>query len=179
MQANIPIRVRSTFSEDTGTLVTGTGGTSANLVQDRFVTGIAHVPHITQIQVSAAKGQYDLQLKVFKAMAQQRISVDFINVNPSGVLYTVFDEDAELAVATLRELGYEPETIGNCAKVSIIGGGMNGVPGIMARIMEALTEEDIQILQSADSNATIWVLVQYKDMAKAVQVLHKKFDLHK
>ncbi|MCS7461838.1 aspartate kinase [Paenibacillus doosanensis] len=181
MHANIPIRVRSTFSKDPGTLVTHSDAIvqKKDAVQDRFVTGIANFANITQIQVAAGEGVYDLQLSVFKAMAVHHISVDFINVNPSGVVYTVFDHEAERAVRILTELGYKPQHTSNCAKVSIIGGGMNGVPGIMAQIVEALTEEDISILQSADSNATIWVLVQGADMAHAVRALHKKFELHR
>ncbi|MBP1155950.1 MULTISPECIES: aspartate kinase [unclassified Paenibacillus] len=181
MHAGIPVRVRSTFSKDPGTLVTHSDAIKgeAGSVHDRFVTGIAHVPGISQIRVSAKEGSYDLQLNVFKAMARQRISVDFINVNPSGVVYTVFDYEANRAANTLMELGLTPQITSNCAKVSIIGGGMNGVPGIMAHIVEALTEEDVQILQSADSNATIWVLVQEEDMAKAVRALHKQFKLHR
>ncbi|UUZ95678.1 aspartate kinase [Paenibacillus sp. P25] len=181
MHAGVPVRVRSTFSKRPGTLVThpdiirGESGA----VQDRFVTGIANFASITQIQVLSKESHYDLQLNVFKAMAEQRISVDFINVNPSGVVYTVFDHEAERAEAILRQLGFEPQITPHCAKVSIIGGGMNGVPGIMARIVEALTEEDIQILQSADSNATIWVLVQGKDMARAVRALHRQFELNR
>lgn len=181
MHAGVPVRVRSTFSKQPGTLVThpdiirGESGA----VQDRFVTGIANFASITQIQVLSKESHYDLQLNVFKAMAEQRISVDFINVNPSGVVYTVFDHEAERAEAILRQLGFEPQITPHCAKVSIIGGGMNGVPGIMARIVEALTEEDIQILQSADSNATIWVLVQGKDMARAVRALHRQFELNR
>ncbi|TDF98173.1 aspartate kinase [Paenibacillus piri] len=180
MNALIPIRVRSTFSKDPGTLVTMADTTydSNESIQDRIVTGIANFDKITQIRVNAGEGVYDLQLKVFKAMAQNHISVDFINVNPSGVVYTVFDDEAQKAIRILNELGYKPLTASQCAKVSIIGGGMNGVPGIMAQIVEALTEEDINILQSADSNTTIWVLIQGQDMAKAVRALHKKFQLH-
>lgn len=55
---------------------------------------------------------------------------------------------------------------------------MNGVPGIMAKIVEALTEEDIRILQSADSNTTIWVLVKEEQAVNAVRALHRKFSLH-
>ncbi|WP_127580718.1 aspartate kinase [Paenibacillus koleovorans] len=181
MEANIPIRVRSTFTDDLGTLVASPDSLRSldKLVKDRYVTGIAHVPAVTQIRVTSRDGHYDLQLKVFKAMAQHQISVDFINVNPSGVMYTVFDTEAERAVSILREMGLEPGLQPSCVKVSVIGGGMNGVPGIMAHIVEALTEEDIQILQSADSNTTIWVLVQQADMGKAVRALHHKFQLHK
>ncbi|TCZ80016.1 aspartate kinase [Paenibacillus albiflavus] len=181
MQANIPVRVRSTFSKDTGTLVTSTEAIKADWghVADRFVTGIAHTSGVTQIQVGAAEQQYDLQLKVFKTMAQHHISVDFINVNPSGVVYTVYDSEAERAIQLLREAGFEPKWLSGCAKVAVIGGGINGVPGIMAHIVEALTEEDIQILQSADSNTTIWVLVSHDNMIEAVRALHRKFELNK
>jgi aspartate kinase len=181
MQANIPIRVRSTFTKEEGTLVTASDQLSSeiNHVKDRFVTGIAHFTNITQIQVAAVDGEFDLQLRVFKTMAQHQISVDFINVNPSGVVYTVFDHEAERAVQLLKAQGYEPKFTSGCAKVSMIGGGMNGVPGIMAHIVEALTVEDIRILQSADSNTTIWVLVQGVDMIKSVRALHRKFNLFK
>jgi aspartate kinase len=181
MQTNTPIRVRSTFSDDEGTLVTSIAEANriAGEVNDRLITGIAHVSNLTQIKVLAKEGEYDLQMQVFKAMAENEISVDFINVNPIGVAYTVHDEVVEKAVGILQEMGYEPQLTRHCAKVSIIGAGMAGVPGIMARIVEALTHEDIQILQSADSHTTIWVLVKEVDMVRAVRALHKAFDLHK
>ncbi|GAB7388276.1 aspartate kinase [Bacillaceae bacterium] len=179
MQHDIPIRVRSTFSDDAGTLVASLSRIEGmkKRWQDRPITGIAHVPHLTQIKVYAREGEFDLQAKVFKAMAENGISVDFINVNPSGVAYTVFDDVADRAAAVLRELGYEPQLQRRCAKVSAIGAGMAGVPGVMAKIAEALLAEDIRILQSADSHATIWVLVREDDMAKAVRALHRKFGL--
>lgn len=182
MEADIPLRVRSTFSDGRGTLVSKTGvenGGEDTRLKDRFVTGIAHLAPVTQIKVAAREGQYDLSLQVFKAMAAHRISVDFINANMSGVTYTVFDYEAERALRVLRQNGLNPEAVDDCAKVSVIGGGMNGVPGIMAKIVEALTENDIPILQSADSNATIWVLVKKADMVKAIRSLHQSFQLDK
>ncbi|MBD2845231.1 aspartate kinase [Paenibacillus sp. IB182496] len=179
-QAGIPLRVRSTFSDNEGTLVTHrASGVPLEGVVDRPVTGIAHVAGVTQLSVQAQDGNNDVQLQVFQAMAGAQISVDFINVTPSGVVYTVFDADAPKAQQILRALGYVPQAVGGCAKVSVIGGGMNGVPGIMARIVEALAEQDITILQSADSNSTIWVLVREPDMQGALRALHAKFQLDK
>lgn len=174
-QANLPLRVRSTFLEEEGTLVSGPLPTA---VQDRYVTGIAHVCGITQLSVQARDEEGDMQLQVFRAMAGNGISVDFINVTPGGAVYTVFDSDAPRALAVLRSIGYEPQAVHGCAKVSVIGGGMNGVPGIMASIVEALTGNGITILQSADSNSTIWVLVREEEMAAALRSLHEKFKLH-
>lgn len=180
MQANIPVRVRSTFSEGEGTLVTHPEGfrdVKADIV-DRFVTGIAYVGNVTQITVELKPGLEHLQLQVFKSMAGHGISVDFINVTSSGAVYTVSDHDGSKAVEVLYDLGLEPKILAGCAKVSVIGGGINGVPGIMATIVEALAESDVQILQSADSNTTIWVLVKKDDMVQAVRALHNKFELH-
>jgi aspartate kinase len=181
MQHHIPIRVRSTMSNELGTLVTSLYQIQQieGQVIDRLITGIAQVSNVTQLKVLAKEEEYDLQLKVFKSMAENKISVDFINVNPLGVVYTVFDEVADKAIAILESMGYSPVVQRHCAKVSTIGAGMAGVPGVMAMIVEALTTEDVQILQSADSHATIWVLVREDDMIRAVKALHRKFDLHK
>ncbi|CAM2889884.1 aspartate kinase [Paenibacillus sediminis] len=182
MQSQIPVRVRSTFTESEGTLITQPEGFKdvQTGIIDRFVTGVAYVSNVTQITVESQDGEdHHLQLKVFKAMAENDISVDFINVTPTGAVYTVFDSDSEKAISILQQLGFKPKSLSGCAKVSVIGGGINGVPGIMAKIVEALTEQDIQILQSADSNTTIWVLVKKEDMVQALRALHAKFELHR
>ncbi|XID95073.1 aspartate kinase [Paenibacillaceae bacterium WGS1546] len=179
MKAGIPVRVRSTFSEGEGTLVTSaTTLRSRGVWFDKTVTGLAHVRDVTQLAVVNESGPADLQLRVFRAMASHGISVDFINVMPTGVHYTVAGGDAPLAIRLLRELGFEPRARNGCAKVSVIGGGMNGEPGVMAVIVEALTTSGIPILQSADSNATIWVLIPEADLAEALQALHCAFGLH-
>ncbi|MFC4077889.1 aspartate kinase [Salinithrix halophila] len=181
MQTNVPIRVRATMSDHPGTLVTSAheGENLAGECSDRLITGITQMANVTQIKVPAKDGEYNLQFSVFKAMAENGISVDFININPSGVAYTVYDHVAERAEEILKSLGLEPELYSQCAKVSVVGAGIAGVPGVMSKIAEALTQEDIQILQSADSHTTIWVLVKGEDMVKAVRALHRKFDLHK
>ncbi|WP_410510879.1 aspartate kinase [Paenibacillus sp. BR2-3] len=182
MQAQIPVRVRSTFSEGEGTLVTHQEGFSdmQSGIVDRYVTGIAYVSNITQIAVDCPDGNIGgVQLQIFKSMADNGISVDFINVTPTGALFTVFDNNSEKAIAALQDLGLRPKSLSGCAKVSVIGGGINGVPGIMARVVEALSTKNIQILQSADSNTTIWVLVKKEDMVQSLRSLHTKFELHR
>ncbi|MFA9558028.1 aspartate kinase [Evansella sp. AB-rgal1] len=180
MQAKIPIRIRSTNSDDLGTLITSS--TSQDVGRDvveRAVTGIAHVSNVTQIKVFSENGDYDLQYKVFKAMANEGISVDFINIHPLGVVYTVSDDVADHAISILRGLNLEPKVLKHCAKVSAVGAGMTGVPGVTSRIVEALTSKNIPILQSADSHTTIWVLVRGEDMINAVNALHSIFQLER
>ncbi|KMY53663.1 aspartate kinase [Bacillus sp. FJAT-27231] len=179
MQAKVPMRIRSTHSDGIGTLVTSiTKPDQGPDIRERLVTGIAHVSNIAQIKVQAKKDQYNLQSEVFKAMANEKISVDFINISPTGVVYTVAGDRVDRAVVVLREMGYEPEVEKNCAKVSVVGAGMTGVPGVTSKIVTALAEKGVGILQSADSHTTIWVLVKDEELVTAVNALHDAFLLH-
>lgn len=179
MQAKVPIRIRSTYSENLGTLVTSIHKEArvGSDIKERTVTGIAHVSNVTQIKVFAKKDQYNLQAEVFKAMANERISVDFINISPNGVVYTVTDEMSNRAIEVLSQLGHEPMVEKHCAKVSVVGAGIAGVPGVTSKIVTALSENGIRILQSADSHTTIWVLVKQEDLVKSVNALHDAFRL--
>src|SRR5690606_12252568 len=178
MQAKIPIRIKSTYSDSAGTLVTSMSKLDQVAdVSERIVTDIAYVPNVSQIKVSASEGQYNIQSDVFKAMANENISVDFINISPNGVVYTVPDEAIDKATTILEAAGYQPIVERNCSKVSVVGAGISGVPGVTAKIVTALSEKDIRILQSADSHTTIWVLVEGERLVDAVNALHDVFDL--
>jgi aspartate kinase len=178
MQAKVPIRIRSTYSDNLGTLVTTINKENLGSdIKERTVTGIAHVSNVTQVKVYAKKDEYNLQAEVFKAMANDKISVDFINISPNGVVYTVTDEMTDRAMEVLMNLGHEPVVERKCAKVSVVGAGIAGVPGVTSKIVTALSEQGIRILQSADSHTTIWVLVKQDDLVKSVNALHDAFQL--
>lgn len=184
MQKNIPLRVKCTFSDSPGTLVTNAQpdmADGADVIGDRIITGIAHTPNVTQIKIILGDEENKSQAvkKIFKGMALADISVDFISVQPENVLYTVRDELADKAISILSNLGFAAEAFPSCAKVALVGGGIADVPGVMANMVEALAESGVEILQSADSHTTIWVLVKKEQMAAAVQALHKKFQLGK
>jgi aspartate kinase len=178
MQAKVPIRIRSTYSDNLGTLVTSLNKNNRGSdIKERVVTGIAHVSNVTQIKVFAKKDQYNLQAEVFKSMANESISVDFINISPNGVVYTVTEEMTDRAIQVLNELGHDPVVERLCAKVSVVGAGIAGVPGVTSKIVTALSDHGIRILQSADSHTTIWVLVKQDDLVKSVNALHDAFQL--
>ncbi|AXI09132.1 aspartate kinase [Oceanobacillus zhaokaii] len=176
MQANIPMRIRSTYTDLPGTYVTS--ATSHEIeIADRLITGIAHISSISQIKVQTKEAAYRVQSEVFKAMAEAGISVDFINMSPTSVIYTIPDYLTNQAVSILELLGFHPEITENCAKVSAVGAGMTGQPGVISKIVQALTDAGIEILQSADSYTTIWVLVVKEDLNRAVNALHEVFEL--
>ena len=179
MEGNIPLRVRSTFSDSTGTLVgnlSDIGGRSVRIRRDHLITGITQMADITQIKVET-QGESELPLHIFRSMAQAGISVDFISVTPSMVIFTVHKQVAGRAYNILTDMGLTVKTEPDCAKVAVVGAAMTGIPGVMARVVEALTSNGIAILQSGDSYTNIWCLVKGHQMAQAVKALHDIFEL--
>ncbi|SHH06066.1 aspartate kinase [Thermosyntropha lipolytica DSM 11003] len=184
MQKSIPLRVRSTFSDHTGTLVanvmTGTLDT-VKLISDNLITGVTYTSNISQfkIDISTVQDKKGYELKIFKSLALAGISVDFINIQPEVILFTVGMENTRKAIEVLENIGIHPEVELDCAKVAVVGAAMTGIPGVMAKVVEALSENDIPILQSGDSYTNIWCLVKREHMETAVKALHDKFELGK
>ncbi|MDR9786279.1 MAG: aspartate kinase [Peptococcaceae bacterium MAG4] len=181
MQKGIPLRIKCTFSEAPGTLVTSQDEINKgaiDITRDRTITGITHIQDITRIKINTGEAANipAFQGRIFNALALAGISVDFINVHPEVIYFTVKNTDAEKAVKILENMEIKPEILPDCAKVAAVGAGMTGVPGVMAKIVDALAEENVQILQSADSYTTIWVLVKKEDMEKSIRALHRRFD---
>ncbi len=180
MRANVPVRVRSTFDDpevEPGTLITHgfeVGGQWDGL--GRVVTGVTNVPDLAQFSVEGGD-RSDSAVRAFRLLADASISVDLINVAPDRRRFVVAGEDAARARRALEAEGFRVDVRLECAKVSVVGTGMRGVPGVMAAIVEALHQEGVQILQSADSHVTISCLVGKADMERAVQALHRKFGL--
>lgn len=180
MQANIPIKIKSTFSEEPGTLVTSVVQPyEETLIQsDRLITGITQIVGITQVCISTSQvGRSTFNQDLFLKLAEENISIDFINVSLEQTIFTVPDSVADRTLRIIEEFEAQASLRRNCAKVAAVGAGMTGVPGVMARIVRALTRENIKILQSADSYTTIWCLVANQDMCKAVAALHQEFGL--
>lgn len=180
MQKNIPLRVKCTFSDAPGTLVTSTGEVNKgaiDITRDRTITGITQIPGLVQFKVDLDHGAEGLKQKrrLFRGLALAGISLDFINVFPGMAVFTVNGDNCQKAAQVIENTGFTSEITRNCAKVAAVGAGMTGVPGVMASVVEALTREDIQILQSSDSYTTIWVLVKGDDMEKAVRALYQQF----
>ena len=180
MPKNSPMVIKSTFSDNPGTLSTHVTQecTDGVALSDRVASGVTYLAHIAHVKVAMDAAQTGTASKtVFQAMAQHGISVDLINVHPGQIMFTVADAMREKAQGYLQELGLQVETREDCAMVSVVGGGMGEVPGVMASFVEALAENDIMILQTVDSQTSISVLVQGTQMVEAVTALHEKFAL--
>lgn len=181
MQKNIPLKIRSTFTDEPGTLVTNSNrnGNEVEIQNDRLITGITYMKDLSQIIVESEKDGCitSSQLRIFKALASLNISIDFISVSPSEIKFTVNEKDLRKVQKVIKDLSLTAKITHDCAMVSVVGANIRGIPGIMARIVEALVEENIPILQTTDSYTSIWVLVKKEDMKNALNAIHGKFKL--
>lgn len=181
MQKNIPLIVKSTFSDAPGTLITTCGNAQEvadSSVSERVATGITYVRHITQLTVRSGDATSPVNSsRVFKILASSGINVDFINILPNQLLFTVPDDDRVAAQQHLNDAGYKLDIVTDCAKVSVVGGGMGDVPGVMAGFVEALAGQAIPLLQTVDSQTSISGLIDSRFMETAVSALHSQFGL--
>lgn len=181
MRRNVPLRVKSTFEDSPGTLVTySIEGAQGFDVENngRYITGVTHLPDMAQIHFwPGASTKDSSDIKVFRAIADAGISVDFINVSPDRKSFIVPEPLADKTRRIIENLGFEAEALKGCAKVSIVGLRMRGVPGIMATMVEALSEAGVGVIQTSDSHVTICCLLKTTDMEKAIRALHRKFQL--
>ena len=74
--------------------------------------------------------------------------------------FTIDGKDFEKFNSIMNKLNLKYSYTDNCSKIAIIGSRMRGIPGVMAKILYVLMNENIEVLQTADSHATIWCLVE-------------------
>ncbi|MCK4260530.1 MAG: aspartate kinase [Halanaerobiales bacterium] len=175
----IPIKVRSTFTDHEGTLINEVGFEDGVEIRgDRPVTGIASKTNIVyfriipRVQLENATG-----LGAFKVIADQEISADFINVRPDSISFVVDADRVDETRKALSSWDYIYEISNDYCKVTAVGSGMTGRPGVMAKIVEALIGEAIPIFQCTDSLSTIALLIKKRDHERAVKALHRVFQL--
>ena len=168
----VPLKVRSTFTEDIGTLI-GDGKPT------RVITGIAHQVKIGRVLVKAKNGQLTPEdsVKIFKVLAEAGISVDMNSISPGQVGFVVKQEVLDKVGELLASDDFLVELLPGCAKISLIGIGMQDVLGVMARVVETLHQHDIKLLHTVDSEITISCLVLEEQMEKAIKVLYNEFGL--
>lgn len=177
MEGRIPLRIRSTFSDSLGTLITDAG--SIHFKADKVVTGLAHMAEMAFVKIQSREDLNDTgrMLEIFRRIAEAGISVDMIQASPHEIGFIIKNDRVEQAGEVLRQLPLIVHIETGYAKVSIVGTGMRGVPGVMARMVHGLQIQRIAIFHSVDSHTNIACLVKQEEMSKALSALHDEFEL--
>lgn len=177
---NLPVKVKNTMSTHPGTSIfscrkNGHIPYSSKRVH-KLLTAITHKDGISQVFIRLKENlQKDSQL--LSALAQVTISIDMINFFVDKKIFTIATEQKHSLEKVLENFQLEYNILDGCSKVTIIGSRITGIPGVMATVVNALAKENIQILQSSDSHATISCLVKEDHAKKAVNLLHAAFHL--
>lgn len=180
MQKNIPLVVKSTFSDACGTLI---GANCCSKIcgeieiNERIASGVTYLTDLVQFRVKLDETDLTSGQKLFDELAVGGVSVGCLNLQPELSMFAVYTPDKKNAENILQRFAYEYELTDHCGKVSVVGAGMRGVTGVMATFVSALAKQNIAILQTVDSDTTISAIIDDKYVIDAVQALHAAFKL--
>jgi aspartate kinase len=180
---DVPIHVRSTFSEERGTMVVR----ETKDMERVAVSGVAYNKNEARVTIKKVPDRPGVASQIFEPVFKSGIVVDMIVQNTSeddltDITFTVPKGDF---YKTMKLVGQVAENVGaekvlgdeDIAKVSIIGVGMRSHAGVAQKMFKALADERINIIMISTSEIKISVVIEEKYTELAVRVLHKTFGL--
>ena len=181
---NIPIHVRSTFTNTDGTIIR-----EDYTMEDRpfEIRGVAHDEKVAKIAVLGVPNQPGIAHTIFSALANANIDVDMIvqsirNIekNITDMVFTIASSDLPEAKKVIDEVANKLNAVSaifeeDVAKVSIVGAGMLGSPGIAARMFGALAKANVNIDIISTSEISVSCLIKGTQVKDAVNAIHEEF----
>jgi aspartate kinase len=189
---DMPIHVRSSFSQRAGTWVSDPGqqaGKEQPAMEQPIISGVAHDRSEAKITVVGVPDIIGEAARIFRVIANAGINIDMIVQNISAastgltdISFTLPRADGEAAMAALGAVqpavGFDrllyDDRIG---KVSVVGAGMRSHPGVSATFFTALAEAGVNIEMISTSEIRISVVVDENDVDAAVTSAHQAFSL--
>jgi len=182
---NVPVYVKSSFTDEEGTLVTK----EDKEMEGEVVSGVTYDRDQAKITVVHVPDRPGIAARLFTALAERNIVVDMIIQNASienytDLSFTISRKDVREAASVIKAVSADigassVEIDENVAKVSIIGVGMISHAGVAAKMFSALAKEGINIMMISTSEIKISCVIQSKYTELAVMVLHEAFGLDK
>ncbi len=183
MMYNIPLEVKSTFTDRKGTKIFN----QENIDYNKSVTGVAYSKDDAKITIMGVEDRPGIAANIFEPLSKDQINVDMVIQNISSdqkttdVTFTVKRDEVFKTKEILKEkskIKYKKivQNI-NVSKVSIVGAGMVSTPGVTYKMFRALSDEDINILAISTSEIKLSVIIDEENTLKAVKKLHTIFDL--
>ncbi len=183
MKFKVPLWVKSSFSDDPGTLVCE----EDKQMEDILVSGVALDRNEARVSIRDVPDQPGMAAKIFGALDEKAISVDLIVQNTpvkgkTDLTFTVGKADLiktqDVMKKVVKQLKSGPvEVDDQCAKISIVGVGMRTHSGVAARMFKTLSKEGVNILAISTSEIRVSCLIPGKYAELAVRALHTEFGL--
>tara|TARA_B100000941_G_C28506002_1_gene557357 strand:- start:2802 stop:4013 length:1212 start_codon:yes stop_codon:yes gene_type:complete len=180
---NIPIHVKSTFTERKGTEILN----QDNIDYSKVVTGVAYSKDDAKITLLGVEDKPGVAADIFEPLSKNEINVDMViqNISSDGkktdLTFTIKRLDKNTAINLIKEnkkIKYETIQMNDkVSKISIVGAGMVATPGITYKMFRSLAEEKINILAISTSEIKVSIIIDEKLTINAVKKLHKTFNL--
>jgi len=179
----IDIEVRSSFKNVSGSLITK----RKNVSNSNIIRGVSFSKNDAKITLVGVKDKPGVAAAIFEPLYKNSINVDMVvqnissNKKETDLTFTVKSEDltkAEKLIKKNNKIKFKKVIVDKkVSKVSIVGVGMITTPGVTFRMFNALAKKNINIIVISTSEIKISVLIDKKNLKKAVDVLHKEFKL--
>lgn len=186
---NVPLRVRSSFSKNEGTLVMK----ETKMMEEIVVNGVISDTGQAKVSLLGIPDRPGIAARVFEEIGKSNLNVDMIIQNASVIeedfdheitdlSFTVSEEDLQETLETAKRIKDEIGAVAidideNIAKVSVVGIGMKTHVSIAAQMFRALADENINIQMISTSDIKISCVIDEKHVEKAVKAIHDKFEL--
>ena len=181
----IDIEVKSSFIKKPGTLITK----RSNILNNRIITGISSTQNDAKITLLGVKDRPGVAASIFKPLSKKMVNVDMVvqNISANGretdLTFTIKSEDLSKTKKIIqgnKSINFRKLKLNKgVSKISVIGVGMITTPGVTFRMFQTLANKRINIQVISTSEIKISVLIDKKDMKKALLALHKEFKLDK
>ncbi len=179
----IDVEVKSSLIKKPGTLITK----RSNIKNNKIITGISSTHNDAKVTLVGVKDKPGVAASIFKPLSKNSINVDMVvqNISAKGketdLTFTIKNEDlskTKKIILDNKNIQFRNLLVNNgVSKISIIGVGMITTPGVTFRMFQALAEKNINIQVISTSEIKISVLIDKKNIKKALMVLHKEFKL--
>tara|TARA_B100000579_G_scaffold112506_1_gene90016 strand:+ start:465 stop:1679 length:1215 start_codon:yes stop_codon:yes gene_type:complete len=180
----INVDVMSSFKNERGTLITK----RKNIINNKIITGISSTSNDAKISLIGVRDKPGVAASIFKPLSKNFINVDMVvqNISANGketdLTFTIKSEDLYKTTKLLKNntnIKFRNLIIDrNVSKLSIIGVGMITTPGVTYRMFQALANKKINIIVISTSEIKISVLINKKNLKKAISILHNEFKLN-
>jgi aspartate kinase len=180
---HVPVHVRSSFTWEQGTWVTDEEST----MEQPIISGVTHDVSEAKVTIFRVPDRPGIAATLFRALADDNVNVDMIeqNVSTEGhtdISFTVPKDELARTMDVVDKVAIEIEAGGAnyddaIGRVSLVGAGMRTNPGVAAQMFETLATENVNIEMISTSTIRISCVVREQDVERAVQALHRSFDL--
>lgn len=171
MEDNIPIVIKNTFNNFEGTTINN------SLCDDGyFFRGMTYLKDCVQIKIFKNDNiENENYYKVFQKISIMNVNIDFINIFVEHKVFTIHKNHFDIIKRILKDYNLKYKIFSECSKISIVKSNLKNISITMAKLVELLHKQNIEVLQTNHSKMSIWLLVENQKLEESLNIIHDNF----